>query len=112
MFPVKSKQFPIPTAESDIFKDARHTASGIVTEAMAKSSKPDSTLLARAFYNEIDPIFQYSADVSLSKALTTVRELRLSPKRSKATKKKERRKLYRKFKTNVEDQMKDTEVVR
>ena len=69
-------------------------------------------MLPRAFYNEINPIFQYSVDVSLSKALTTVRELRLSPKRSKATKKKERRKLYRKFKTNVEDQMKDTEVVR
>ena len=112
LFPVKSKQFPTPAAESDILKDARHTASRIVTEAMAKNSKPDSTMLARAFYNEIDPIFQYSADVSLSKALTTVRELRLSPKRSKATKKKERRKLYRKFKTNVEDQMKDTEVVR
>ena len=46
-------------------------------------------MLPRAFYNEINPIFQYSVDVSLSKALTTVRELRLSPKQSKATKKKE-----------------------
>ena len=89
-----------------------YTARDTASQLIAKSNKSDATALARALFNDIDPLFQYSTNVSFTKAMTNVRELRLFPKRSKATKKKERRKHYRNFKDKVEEQMKLTEVER
>ena len=112
LFPVKSKQFSTTTStQSAMLLDARNTASTIISR-QSTSGKQDAVLTARSLYNDINPKFQSTYNVSLSTALTKVQELKLEHRKSKTEKKKERRNCYRMAKLNVEAQWKKTEVVR
>ena len=77
-----------------------------------KCTQQESADTARVVYQKMDTIFQRSRSVSLVKAMTTVKELNIQTKKSKTEMKKERRDNLRKTKASLEEQWKNTAVMR
>ena len=77
-----------------------------------KCTKREVTKVARELYTKINPEFEKACQAPLVEALISVPELQLQQKRSKAEMKKERRNQYRRSKQRVQEEWKDTAIVR
>ena len=110
LFPVKSNQLENIQKEID-FAEAVQTVRD-VCHAKVKCTKREVTKTARELYTRINSQFEKACQVPLAEALVSVPELQLQQKKSKAQMKKERRDQYRKAKKRVEEEWKETEIIR
>ena len=67
---------------------------------------------ARELYTRMNSQFEKTCQVPLAKALVSVPELQLQQKKSKAQMKKEKRDQYRMTKKQIEQEWKETEIIR
>ena len=102
LFPVKSNQFKNNQTEND-FPAATQTV---------KCTKRELTKKAREIYTQANSKFRKTYQVPLAEALLTVPELQLQQKKSKSQMKKEKRDQYRKAKKQIEQEWKETEIIR
>jgi hypothetical protein len=110
LFPVKCNQLKNIQKEID-FAEAAQTVRD-VCHAKVKCTKREVTKTARELYTRINSQFEKACQVPLAEALVSVPELQLQQQKSKAQMKKERRDQYRKAKKRVEEEWKETEIIR
>jgi hypothetical protein len=110
LFPVKCNQFK-SCQNDNIFRAATQTARE-VCHSKVKCSKREVTKAAREIYQKINQSFEKTCHVPLAEALISVPELQLQQKKSKAEMKRERREQYRKSKQRIEEEWKETAIVR
>ena len=114
LFPVKSKQFvgltkrtPLAVTEDVVYNQTTYTCT-----PSGKCSQQQAVQTALNIYNEINPSFQKTCNMSLAKAFTKSPELQLDVKKTKSAKRKKRRDAYRKAKQAVESAWEETSVIR
>ena len=110
LFPVKCNQFK-SCQNDNMFRAATQTARE-VCHSKVKCSKREVTKAAREIYQKLNQSFEKTCHVSLAEALISVPELQLQQKKSKAEMKRERREQYRKSKQRIEEEWKETAIVR
>ncbi|CAB4002168.1 Hypothetical predicted protein [Paramuricea clavata] len=112
LFPVKSKQFN-NCQDKNNFVTATQTANDVgESKAKVKCKKREVTKAARELYAQINLQFQKICQVPLAQALVSVPELQLQQKKSKTEMKKEKRDCYRKVKARIEEEWKETDILR
>ena len=109
LFPVKSIQFKKSQKENN-FPGAT-TARSVVGQKV-QCTKREMTEKARELYTRMNSQFEKTCQVPLAKALVSVPELQLQQKKSKAQMKKEKRDQYRMTKKQIEQEWKETEIIR
>ena len=111
-FPVASQEFKGCLKENPVV-----VAQGIASKIRAnpvpvKCTQREYQHGAQNVYDNLNPVFQRTYNVSLEKAFTTIKNLNIQTKKSKADEKKESRNYLRKAKTCLEKQWKKTSVMR
>jgi hypothetical protein len=112
LFPVNSRQFQGFLKENPVVVAQNIAANVSKQPVQIKCTRREYQTGAQTVYDEINPVFQQVFNVSLEKALTTLPTLNIQAKKSCAEKKKERRNDLRKTKACLEEQWKNTSVMR
>ena len=112
-FPVKSNRYNGIQKQTN-----REFTTDVVRVTLHDQARTNGTSLreagtaAKSLYDQINPRFQTVTGHSLAKALTNVKDLNIEVKKSHGEKKKARRSNYKKFKKSIENEWKNTSLIR
>ena len=109
LFPLRSPRLQ-HRAKENPFVETRKLGKRLTTKLLNKTQIKDT---AKTLYDSLNPLFEsVSGGISFAEALTKVPEANLEIKKSNAEKKAVRRRILREVKENIEEQWRDTSLIR